>query len=405
MKSNYYLWLIRFVAAACAAPGLALAQSNQPIIIPIITPLTGSVAVLGQDIQKGVNIAVEQINKTGGIKAFGGRPLQMEVVDTQGKPEVVRVEMERLAVNNKAPMIVGGESSAGTGAAAQFAETYGVPFLNAAAVSSDLLHRGYKWYFSQQITSEDEASTLLALLKHLTEKAGGPQPTVAFLYEDSPRGSGTAKLAKKMVEAAGYKVVAEVSYNRADRNLLTHVAKVQQAAPEVVMWAGYTEDVAAGLKAMQQLNFAPYILGAGGGPGDPRMPQIVGAAFVDRVHLSTVDYFSTDTERAKKFVAPYHEKFGQVPSSYASLGYMAVIVTKAILEKSGKLDRASIRTAMQALNLPGEQLIAPFKSVQFGSDGRNLGAQNAITQWQGGQKYTIWPPDVAVKSPTPLRGR
>ncbi len=405
MKSSHRRWLVRLFAVVCAVPIPAFAQGGNPVVVPIITPLTGSGAVLGQDIRRGVAMGVEHINKAGGIKAFGGRPLQIEVVDTQGKPEVVRVEMERLAVRNNAPMILGGEISAGTGAAAQFAETYGVPFINSAAANAELLHRGYKWYFSEQITGEDEAATWLALLKHLAEKAGGAAPKVAFLYEDSPRGAGTAKLGRKMVEGAGFNVVAEVSYNRAERNLLTHVAKVQQANPEVVMWAGYTEDVAAGLKAMQQLSFAPYILGAGGGPGDPRMPELVGAAFLDKVKLSTVDYFSPDTERAKKFVVPYIKQYGQVPSSYASIGYLAAFVAKAILEKSGKLDRAAIRTAVQGLNIPGDELIAPFESVRFGPDGRNLGARNAVTQWQGGQKSTVWPPEVAVKPPVPLRSR
>ncbi len=405
MKSSYRRWFMRLFAVVCVAPVLVFAQSGNPIAIPMITPLTGPGAILGQDMQKGVAVAVEQINKAGGIKAFGGRPLQIEVVDTQGKPEVVRVEMERLAVRNNAPMILGGEISAGTGAAAQFAETYGIPFINSAAANADLLRRGYKWYFTEQMTSEDEAATWLALLKHLAEKAGGPAPTVAFLYEDSPRGAGIVKLAKKPVEGAGFKVVADVAYNRAERNLLTHVAKVQQAAPEVVMWAGYLDDVAAGLKAMQQLNFAPYILGAGGGPGDPRMPELVGAAFVEKVKLSTVDYFAPDTERAKKFVVPFIKKYGHVPSSYASIGYRAAFLAKAILEKSGKLDRAAIRTAIQGLNIPGEDLISPFKSVRFGPDGRNLGAQNAVTQWQGGQRITVWPPAVAVKPPAPLRRR
>lgn len=406
MESNRR-WFGRLMAVLCSVSLLApaQAQNREPITIPIITPLSGAGAVLGQDIQKGVALGVEHINAAGGIKSMGGRPLRIEVVDTQGKPEIARVEMERLAVRNNAPMVLGGEISAGTGAAAQFAETYGLPFVNSAAANSDLLQRGYKWYFTEQITNEDEAATWLALLKHLAEKAGGAPPTVAFLYEDSPRGAGSAKLAKKLVEAAGFKVVADVSYNRAERNLLTHVAKVQQAKPEVLMWAGYTEDVAAGLKAMQQLNFTPYILGAGGGPGDPRMPELVGAAFVDKVHLSTVDYFAADSERAKRFVVPYTKQYGQVPSSYASIGYRAAFLAKAVLEKAGKLDRAAIRSALQGLNIPGSELISPFKSVQFAPDGRNLGAQNAVTQWQDGRKSTVWPPEIAVKPPAPLRGR
>jgi branched-chain amino acid transport system substrate-binding protein len=56
-----------------------------------------------------------------------GRKLELKIVDTQGKPDVMRRELERLARLENAPLVLGCEVSAATAAAAQFAEQFKVP--------------------------------------------------------------------------------------------------------------------------------------------------------------------------------------------------------------------------------------------------------------------------------------
>jgi branched-chain amino acid transport system substrate-binding protein len=386
---------------------LVVSTSGQddPVKIPAIAPLSGPIAALGQDEQKAAIIAVDEINRAGGLKAFNGRKLAIEISDTQGKLDVVRSEMERLATREKAPIVLGYEISAATAVAAQFAEQQRVPFLNSAAVSEDILKRGYKWYFSEMGTSGDEAAAALAFLEALAKAAGGERPAVSFFYEDSPRGAGTAIATRKLVEHAGFRVVADVSYNRAERNLLTFVSKLQQAKPEVVFWSGYTADVVAGLKAMQQLSFTPYVIGAGGGLGDPRLTDSVDAAFLERVCASTVDYFNPDVPRAKKFTEAFRARYNRDPSPYASIGYRAVYTVRAVLERAGKLDREAIRTALQQIEIPGDATVTPYRAIKFGPDGRNVGVQNLITQWHGGRKVTVWPSELATGTAIPLRKR
>lgn len=400
-------WMARGLVAGVALLGIALESSGQeePIRIAAIAPLSGPIAALGQDEQKGAAIAVEEINRAGGLKAFNGRKLAIEFSDTQGKSDIVRSEMERLATRERMPMVLGYEISAATAVAAQFAEQQRLPFLNSAAVSEDILKRGYKWYFSEMGTSSDEAAAALAFLETLSKAAGGERPAVAFLYEDSPRGAGTAVATRKLVEHAGFRVVADVSYNRAERNLLTFVSKVQQAKPEVVFWAGYTADVVAGLKAMQQLDFTPYVIGAGGGLGDPRLAEQADPAFLERVRASTVDYFNPDMPRARKFTQAFRAKYNRDPSPYASIGYRGVYTVRAVLEKAARLDREAIRTALQQIDIPGEATITPYRAVKFGPDGRNVGVQNLVTQWHGGRKVTVWPAEVATGTAIPLRKR
>ncbi len=399
----------RFVQAAI---GLVVAMAplmssparaeGEEVAIPAITAMSGSTAVLGQDAQKGIEIAVEHINADGGIN---GRPLKIQVYDTQGEPGVVRQVMERLTRMERAPIILGCEVSAGTSAAAQFAEQAGVPYLNSSAVSAELLERGYKWYFSDQITADSEAATVVDFVEHLMTQG---EVVPALLYEDSPRGAGTIERVEALLKDRGIEIAASASYSRSDRNLLPPVKRVQTSGANVVIWAGYTEDVVAGLQAMQQLDFKPYIVGIGGGPGDVRIPQLVDKGFIEAVNLSTADYFNPDMERAQRFVKSYEERHGIVPSSYASMCYRGAYTLKAALEKTleaGKeLTPENLRGALIEVDIPGEQLISPFSRIKFDEHGRNIGAQNLIAQWKEGatKKVTVWPPEVAVEEPNPL---
>jgi branched-chain amino acid transport system substrate-binding protein len=380
----------------------AQAQAEE-IVIPAISAMSGPTAVIGQDTQKGIEIALEHINADGGIK---GRPLNIQIYDTQGDPGVVRQVMERLTRLERAPIILGCEISAATSAAAQFAEQGRVPYLNSSAVSAELLERGYKWYFSDQITADSEAATVVEFVEHLMTQ-GDVVP--ALLYEDSPRGAGTIERVEALLEDRGIEIAASAPYSRADRNLLPPVKRVQTSGANVVIWAGYTQDVVAGLQAMQQLDFKPYIVGIGGGPGDVRIPQLVDPGFIEDVNLSTVDYFNPDIERAQRFVKSYEEKHGIVPSSYASMCYRGAYTLKAALEKTLEagqdLTSENLRTALLGIDIPGEQLISPFARIKFDEHGRNVGAHNLIAQWKdsGTKKVTVWPPEVAVQDPNPLK--
>ena len=109
--------------------------------MPAIVAMSGAIAVTGQDAQKGIAVALEHINADGGV---AGRPLKIQLYDTQGNPGVVRQVMERLTRLERAPVILGCEISAGTSAAAQFAEQARVPHLNSPAVSMFAFH-AFTW--------------------------------------------------------------------------------------------------------------------------------------------------------------------------------------------------------------------------------------------------------------------
>jgi len=130
-------------AAAAAAvstlgfPAVVRGAAADTIKIGHIHPLTGFLAFDGGQLRKGMLMAVDEINKAGGIKALGGAKLELLDGDSEGKPEVAITQMERF--NSAGCLAVFGcYQSAVTLVATQEAEKYHIPFMVTVAVADEV---------------------------------------------------------------------------------------------------------------------------------------------------------------------------------------------------------------------------------------------------------------------------
>jgi hypothetical protein len=75
------------------APWQAAFGQAKPYKIGTSQPLSGAGAAGGKTALVGVQMAVDRINKSGGIN---GRPIHLEIVDDESKPDVGRRKTEKL---------------------------------------------------------------------------------------------------------------------------------------------------------------------------------------------------------------------------------------------------------------------------------------------------------------------
>src|SRR3989442_14465941 len=94
----------------------------------VIHPVTGPLAEPGQACRVGAQMAADAINAAGGIKSLGGMKLELLLGDTQTKPDLGRLEAERV-VNQGARMLMGSFDSGSTAAMVSVAQQKRVPFL------------------------------------------------------------------------------------------------------------------------------------------------------------------------------------------------------------------------------------------------------------------------------------
>ena len=96
------------LAAALAAPSPAAAQQKD-VEIAVIVPLSGPWARQGQLVRMGAEMAIDDINNSGGIKSLGGAKVKLVVLDTGDSAEKAKNAAQRLVAQN--PDVIGGIGS------------------------------------------------------------------------------------------------------------------------------------------------------------------------------------------------------------------------------------------------------------------------------------------------------
>lgn len=139
----------------------------KPVTIGVISPLTGSASHLA-DVGLGVRMAVEELNKWGGL---GGRSVQVIVVDSRTKPEGGKAAFKLLEEKYRPDLYIS-ISSLVSMAVAPMAEEYQVPLVG-LAVSAAGFTRISPWLFRYHISADEEAQGAVKHLRRQHIKSAG----------------------------------------------------------------------------------------------------------------------------------------------------------------------------------------------------------------------------------------
>src|SRR5215831_6974818 len=160
-------------AATALAPRPARAQNPKEVKIALVVPLSGPWARQGILEQMGAEMAIDDVNSSGGIKALGGAKMKLVLYDTGDTAEKAKNAAQRLVAQE--PDVVGGIGcwlSSFTLAATEVSERAELPWLTLSY--SDLITgRGYKYIFQSSPTADAQSTALLPRVVDLASKAGG----------------------------------------------------------------------------------------------------------------------------------------------------------------------------------------------------------------------------------------
>jgi branched-chain amino acid transport system substrate-binding protein len=226
-----------------AGSGRAAAQEKE-LVVGALIPMTGQGASYGTLMSRGADLAVDELNKAGGV---AGYKLSMKYEDHQAKPDVAVLAFNSLARRYGPPAVLSSYTSI-TLAVAPIAARTGMVVLNAGG-QGDVLAGASPALFNVISLNGLEAEVLA---RYLAGKRGFRSAGV--LYANDEGGRSALNAFKKFFEQAGGKVtVAEASQlGAADfRNQLT---KIKSAQPAVLVLATYGKDTAIIAKQARELD-------------------------------------------------------------------------------------------------------------------------------------------------------
>jgi len=390
-------------AAVSMAAGRAVAQAPSEVKIAMLVPLSGPWAREGILEKMGAEMAVDDVNKAGGIKSLGGAKLSLLQYDAQDSAEKAKDAAQRMIAEH--PDLSGGFGcwlSTFTLAATEVTERAKLPWFT-LSYSDAITGRGFHYVFQTAATGVQQAEDTVPLVMRVAE-AAGPRPTkVAFIGDNTAATVSFRKpLLSHVFKDQHLTLVLDKTYTPPLSDATTLVQPVRGARPDFVL-LGSTN---AGDDKMLADTFAQFgmpasrlpLIGNGGHWATPELLKTTGADNLQGILVGLANWPGKDQEDlSKRFIARTGEKWFGHDSIFA---YGHVMALAAAIDAAGSADRVKVADAIRAMDLTtGPALLFPGHRLQFDANGRRVGAEMVAVQWQNGVPVTVYPDAVAAAKP------
>jgi len=367
---------------AAGAPG----ASGGAIKVGAVIPLTGRYAAGGAQVKTGYELAVEDINKAGGVDVGGSKmPIELTVLDDESDATKTVQRLETLNSNNQVVTYLGGFGSDLHAAAAGIAEKNKIPYLGVAFALKKIHENGFKYLFSPFPKSPDLAVATFDMLDSLT-----PKPTkVAILAEKTDWGAEMSGLWKAEADKRGYSVVANEQYAVGAKDFTPAVLAAKDGGTEVVLALPTPPDGLALAKQIKELglNAGVYVfVRAADSPTWAENLKNDGNDFMFMPGWNA----SVKFPGAAEMVQRYQAKYGKPAQATTGSAYAAVQILADAIKRAGSLDHDKIRDAIAATDM-----MTVAGPVKFNADG-TAQITTIINQWQDGKQVLVWPLDQAA---------
>lgn len=389
------------------APALA----QQEIKVGVIYPLTGPGAAVGAELRHALELAADIINNGAkdipdlpfsagkGLPNLKGARIKLVFADHQANPQVGATEAERLITQEKVVALVGAYNSAVTATASQIAERAGIPFLNPESSSASLTQRNFKWFFRTTPHDDLFVHNAFEFLKELEAKKGIKPGAIATFNENGLWGTETTKLQARLAPEFKYNLVKQVIYPAKTTQLTSEVQTLKAANPNLVLQSSYTPDAILSMKTYKELGFSPdMILANNAGFTDTDFIRTLGK---DAEYVITREVWALDLASRNPLIRQVNDLFN---SRYkinftgnSSRTFTGLMVMADAINRAGSTEPEAIRKALAATDIPGSQLIMPWKGVKFDASGQNTLGSGILVQIVDGKYNTVWPFNMASR--------
>ncbi|MBC7378211.1 MAG: ABC transporter substrate-binding protein [Burkholderiaceae bacterium] len=385
-------------ASALAFPLIGGAQVKS-IKVGVLHPVTGALAYSGSQCRMGALMAIEDINKAGGIKSMGGAKLEAMLGDAQSQPQAGAAEVEKM---NEAGVsaVVGAFASAICLATTQTAAKYNLPHVVDVGVADQIVERGLKNTFRFGPGYRKCAEVAVANLAVLNVAAGKPAKTVMIIHEESLFGSGTANLLSRELPGYGFEVKDVIKHANPTRDFNNIVLRMKSVNPDIVIPANYYNEYALLVRTMQQQKVSPKAIFSvlGGAASSYKFVK----EFPDSANgIIDCNHWFNPKDKRSAALKKRVEAQGEFFSYEVFMTYTAMHLLADAIERAKSSDRAAIIDALEKSSFSDH--IMPYGPTKF-VNGQNTGAQPLMTQVVKNDIKVIIPRDYREVEPVfPLR--
>jgi len=327
---------------SCAASGRD--QQDVEIVIGEYGSLTGTTATFGISTRNGIEMAVDEVNRAGGIL---GKKVRIIVEDDQGKPEEAQTVVTKLINKDQVIAVLGEVASSRSLAAAPVAQQNGIPMITPSSTNPKVTEIG-DYIFRVCFIDPFQG---LVMAKFATNSL--KIKNVAILRDiKNDYSVGLADVFVENFKMMGGNIVADESYSEGDTDFSAQLTSIKSRSPQAIFVPGYYTEVGLIARQAQKLGLTIPLMG-GDGWDSPKLIEIGGEALNGSYYSN---HFSVQdpSPAIQKFVGDYKARYGEVPDALAGLGFDAAQVLFDAIRRANSTEGAQIRDAVaQTKDYPG----------------------------------------------------
>ena len=389
----------RTFSAGLGAAGLVagtapfnIIRAAGPLKVGVLLPRSGYQAGIGQDCQRGVEIS------NGVLKQLGLPELQIMNGDTETNVDVARSRAEKL-IGDGAQLLVGAFDSGQTTAIAQVAEQKGIPLVINIAAAPPITEQGYKFVFRNFPTGPMIIRDALLNQKEVFQITGSTPKTAVMMHVNDTYGmaikGGMGAMFPKF--DMPYKILEQIAYDPAARDLSVEVAKAKATGAEVLIAVSRLNDAILITRELVKQRWSPAAI-LSIGPGWYEDQYLKTLNKLSDGPISLVPWYDPN-KKVSKLLEPALAKAypGVGMSTNHVYTFEALLIASDAYKRAGTADPKALAEAIRKTNITDN--VSPGPGIMFDAKGQNDKLKCSAIQNRGGKLVTIAPKDAANAKP------
>jgi branched-chain amino acid transport system substrate-binding protein len=378
--------------AATGTPFNSACAQGGPLKVGVLLPRSGAQAGIGQDCQRGVELAPAI------LKELGLPELAIMNADTETNVEVARARAEKL-INEGAQLLVGAFDSGQSTAIAQVAEQKGIPFVINIAAAPQITEQGYKFVFRNFPTAGMILSDAFANQKELFEATGAAPKSVVFMHVNDTFGTSMQQGINAVLPRFNmpYQIVEQIAYDPTARDLSVEVAKAKATGAQALLTVSRLNDAILITRELVKQRWSPMaVLSMGPGWYEDQYLKTLGK--LSDGPMSFVPWYDPHKRLSKQLDAALAKAYpGINMNTNHVFTFEALLVAADAYKRARSTDPKALADAIRTTNITDNVSIGP--GIQFNDKGQNDKLKNAAIQNRGGKLLTIAPKEASNAKP------
>ena len=364
--------LVAVALIAIACPSDTNNNEVEPLKIGYLADYSGSLAELSIAMERGIELAVEQINAAGGVN---GQPVTYVTGDTALDSGMATVEARRLIDVEGVHAIVGAVASGITLVVAEGVTADAqIPHITPAATSPGLSNANDNDFLFR--TALSDAAQGVVLANNLVEADG--MDNVGVLYVNNPYGQGLSREFENNFDGTA----TLVSYEEDAPSFLAELRQAGTNGAEALVIVGYAETGVILRESLENDLFSTYYF-----VDANRSEELANVGGADKIEglRGTSQASAIDTDSADAWNTAYIARYGALPNlPFVRETYDATIALALAAEAADSVEGPAIRDQLRAVATPGGiEVIASLDSITAGleavDDGTDVNYQGAAS--------------------------